>query len=347
MISGCEDCQTSADVNNVSSFQLPDPAGRSGGACTSSFLKILYDEHRKTRDILSFQDVLMKMRGVLSKGRYTQVPQLSSSRPLDIQQEFTLVPPDCEQGTRRAVMIGINYVGKQGQLSGCHNDVVNMKRYIMDVWGFEEQNITILMDDGKHTEPTRDNILSAFRQLVDDCAPGDAAFVHYSGHGSKVVDDNGDEADGYDETIVPVDYATSSQIRDDDLFKILVGPLSAGVTMTCMMDCCHSGTVLDLPYIFVADGESTEMKLDENFNFGPFLQLAIDIAQGRSLNQQTVESIIAMVIRWMTGKAHKDQDMSAIVRAIAAMVVAYLPQLISFVSAKRKEAADANKKKKN
>ena len=39
MISGCEDAQTSADVSNVSSFSLPDPNGRSGGACTSALLK--------------------------------------------------------------------------------------------------------------------------------------------------------------------------------------------------------------------------------------------------------------------------------------------------------------------
>jgi hypothetical protein len=32
MISGCEDKQTSADVSNVHSFQLPDPAGQAGGA---------------------------------------------------------------------------------------------------------------------------------------------------------------------------------------------------------------------------------------------------------------------------------------------------------------------------
>ena len=32
-----------------------------------------------------------------------------------------------------------------GELSGCWNDVLNMKKYIMDVHGFEEDNIVILM----------------------------------------------------------------------------------------------------------------------------------------------------------------------------------------------------------
>jgi len=39
MISGCHDKQTSADVQNVTSFQLPDPAGCAGGACTSAILE--------------------------------------------------------------------------------------------------------------------------------------------------------------------------------------------------------------------------------------------------------------------------------------------------------------------
>jgi hypothetical protein len=39
MISGCQDSQTSADVSNVSSFTLPDPNGRAGGACTSALLQ--------------------------------------------------------------------------------------------------------------------------------------------------------------------------------------------------------------------------------------------------------------------------------------------------------------------
>jgi hypothetical protein len=40
MISGCKDDQTSADVSNVASFQLPDPAGRAGGALTSALLNV-------------------------------------------------------------------------------------------------------------------------------------------------------------------------------------------------------------------------------------------------------------------------------------------------------------------
>ena len=53
--------------------------------------------------------------------------------PIDVNSKFDLVP-DTATGTKRAVMIGINYVGDSpGELSGCWNDVLNMKKYIMDV----------------------------------------------------------------------------------------------------------------------------------------------------------------------------------------------------------------------
>lgn len=57
----------------------------------------------------------------------------SSMNPIDVNTKFDLVP-DTATGTKRAVMIGINYVGDSpGELSGCWNDVLNMKKYIMDV----------------------------------------------------------------------------------------------------------------------------------------------------------------------------------------------------------------------
>lgn len=287
MFSGCADEQTSADVSNVASFSLPDPAGRAGGACTSALLKVLYADNKKPDDDLSFQDVLLKIRDILQEGRYTQIPQLSSSRPFDIKTNFHIVP-DGFSGTRRAVMIGINYIGQQGELSGCHNDVLNMKEYIKDVHGFEEENITVLMDDGENIEPTRENILKAYKDLVAAAQPGDAIFTHYSGHGGKLRDDDGDEKDGYDETLVPVDYASSGQIRDDDLYKVLVTPMPKGVTMTSVMDCCHSGTVLDLPFNFAADGKQTEMTAVDGFDFSKLQELAALIAA--SQGNQTVTS---------------------------------------------------------
>ena len=60
------------------------------------------------------------------------------------------------------------------------------------------------------------------------------------------------EEDGYDETLVPVDYSSSGQIRDDDLYDYLVCAMPAGATLVSLMDCCHSGTVLDLPYKYQA-----------------------------------------------------------------------------------------------
>ena len=37
--------------------------------------------------------------------------------------------------------------------------------------------------------------------------------MHYSGHGGFVEDDNGDEDDRYDVTMIPVDFQQAGQIR--------------------------------------------------------------------------------------------------------------------------------------
>ena len=60
------------------------------------------------------------MRNNLRAMGFDQVPQLTSSRLVDINKTMHIVPPG-SNGRRRAVLIGINYTGQQGQLSGCHN----------------------------------------------------------------------------------------------------------------------------------------------------------------------------------------------------------------------------------
>jgi hypothetical protein len=37
------------------------------------------------------------------------------------------------------------------------------------------------MDDGNHPEPTRDNMLGAYKKIIAESEAGDAIFLHYSG----------------------------------------------------------------------------------------------------------------------------------------------------------------------
>ncbi len=283
MISGSHDIQTSADVSNINSqFELPNPHGRAGGACTAALLQVLYDAHDRGDMDMSWVDALREMREILLEKGFDQIPQLTSSRMIHVTDPFGITPSsfDPSVNKQRAVLIGINYKGQKGQLSGCHNDVHNVAQYLQEVQGFRNENITILMDDGMHKPPTKSAIISAFKRLVKQTKEGDVVFCHYSGHGGRLPDDNGDEDDGYDETLIPLDFKKSGQIRDDDLLKILVHPMPANVTMTCLMDCCHSGTVLDLPYRFVGDGDHVEMEMNDRVNFTDALWTGVSMAVG-------------------------------------------------------------------
>ncbi|KAF9507138.1 hypothetical protein BS47DRAFT_341716 [Hydnum rufescens UP504] len=121
----------------------------------------------------------------------------------------------------------------------------------------------MLTDDSSHPAqiPTRANIIRAMQWLVRDAHPDDSLFFHYSGHGGQAKDEDGDEEDGYDETIFPVDFQTSGQIVDDELFFTMVKPLPAGCRLTSIFDSCHSGSVLDLPYMYSTEGKIKEPNL--------------------------------------------------------------------------------------
>ena len=155
--------------------------------------------------------------------------------------------------TRRALLIGCNYTGTSSQLEGCVNDVKNIKNYLTTYGNFNESDITILSDQRgtiQENLPTKKNIILAIRKFVTGLPKSGRVvlFFHYSGHGSYTADINADEEDGKDETIVPLDYEDNGFIIDDDLKAMLVDVLNNNVELYCIMDCCHSGTGLDLRY---------------------------------------------------------------------------------------------------
>jgi uncharacterized caspase-like protein len=139
---------------------------------------------------------------------------------------------------RRAVLIGINkYQIPGGDLRGCVNDVKNLEQALTTYYGFAAKDITTLTD----LQATKKAMQSAIQKLVASGKKGDVLLLHYSGHGSNVPDDNGDEADHRDEILCPTNLDWNDPLRDDWL-RTTFNKLRAGVSLTVIMDCCHSGT---------------------------------------------------------------------------------------------------------
>ncbi|KAI1913876.1 Ca(2+)-dependent cysteine protease [Ophidiomyces ophidiicola] len=175
-------------------------------------------------------------------------------------------------GKRKALLIGINYFGQRGQLRGCINDVKNMSTYLNQSFNYAREDMVILTDDQQNpmSQPNKANILRAMHWLVKDARPNDSLFFHYSGHGGQTPDLDGDEDDGYDEVIYPVDFRNAGHIVDDEMHRIMVKSLPPGVRLTAIFDSCHSGSALDLPYIYSTQGVLKEPNLAKEAGQGLF-----------------------------------------------------------------------------
>lgn len=139
---------------------------------------------------------------------------------------------------KRAVLIGINkYQVPGSDLRGCVNDVNNLQKVLTRYYGFAGKDITVLTD----LKATKKAMEAAIQKLVAGAKKGDVLLLHYSGHGSNVPDNDGDEADKRDEILCPTDLDWKDPLRDDWLRKTF-DKLKAGVSLTVIMDCCHSGT---------------------------------------------------------------------------------------------------------
>ena len=71
-------------------------------------------------------------------------------------------------------------------------------------------------------------------------------------------------ASGYDQTLVPVDFQQAGQIIDDDVHEILCRGLKRGVRLTAIFDCCHSESIMDLPFTYNVNGNLDIVENDKN-----------------------------------------------------------------------------------
>ncbi len=147
-----------------------------------------------------------------------------------------------------ALIIGINdyaNLDSSQDLTYCVNDARGIYQTLINN-GWDESNITLLVDESGTLNATKANILNTLSLIIDKATAEDFILVYYSGHGTYVPDNNNDEVDGYDECIIPVDFDPnniSSVILDDELGNIF----SSSKTQkgVFIFDSCYSGGLIN------------------------------------------------------------------------------------------------------
>ena len=197
-------------------------------------------------------------------------------------------------------------------LKGPLNDVRIMKEALTSRYGFREEDIKVLTEK----EATRDNIIRAFESwLINGTKEGDLVFFYFSGHGTQVPDQNGDEEDGLDEALCPYDVQPKGSknviearlIIDDELGEMLRKLPERDVTV--VVDACHSGSMTrSINRVPVSDLEETPayqarfipVEIDESHVRGKAFSLDIpkqeDIPEGQIFISSSREDQISLEI---------------------------------------------------
>lgn len=160
-------------------------------------------------------------------------------------------------GHKKALLVGISHYpqidGSSWSPLNAHRDVMEL-RDALGKHGFALADVHILED----SDATAEGIRAAFRRyLIEPAQRGDVLWFHFSGHGQQILDDNGDELDGLDESLVPVEATDQGaaagakvNLRDDELavwLKTLTNKLRGpngrmDGSVTVSLDSCASGT---------------------------------------------------------------------------------------------------------
>lgn len=209
---------------------------------------------------------------------------------------FFFHPGSTVASTKKALLIGINkykhlpfysQVLKTtvNNLKGSVNDVKIMKGLLKSHYGFLEDNIKTIYDE----EATKDNILKIFENwLIDSTKEGDLVFFYFSGHGTQVPDQNGDEEDGQDEglcahDLIPEGANSANEakiILDDELGQWL--RRLRGREVIVVIDSCHSGTATR-----GVNGRIVSYLEETPSKHAKFIPVRLNPTRGKSLNSLT------------------------------------------------------------
>lgn len=142
------------------------------------------------------------------------------------------------------LVISINYIGSgENELRGCINDGDYISAYLKKTYPEIELN---QLYEGFATKTTIQYQLENLARLSQDAI----IYIYYSGHGTRSNDIGGDEVDGKDECIVPIDYEENGVLTDDWIYFNFLKQCHPSCFVFFIADNCNSGTICDLKYSY-------------------------------------------------------------------------------------------------
>lgn len=176
-----------------------------------------------------------------------EVPELPI---VDTKKMFT------KSSNKIGLLIGINYIANKSEnddLYGCVNDMNNLCEFLQNDCHFFKEQLTVL----ENKDASYENIKTEIEHLVyySNTFPDSEIWFSYSGHGTSKY--SFFEQDNRSEVICPSDYQTSGLISDVWLQENFIRKLHKDTKLFVLMDCCNSGSNMNLPYTFENGMETT------------------------------------------------------------------------------------------
>ena len=154
--------------------------------------------------------------------------------------------------TKRALLVGISDYGNTDEDPHKWVNINGANDITLLTPAFKAQGFSVisLVD----AQVTHTGITKALEKLAKESKKGDTVYIHFSMHGQPFEDLNGDEEDGWDEALIPVDaemlyaegvYEGKNHLLDDELevyFNDIRSKLGPEGQLLVILDACHSGT---------------------------------------------------------------------------------------------------------
>lgn len=232
---------------------------------------------------------------------HTKQKQAATSTTQPIAPEE--VKPSVSSGRRTALCVGIDKYPAPNTLGGCVNDSMAWQQSLEKL----DFTVTTLHDE----QATHAAITRELRKLVTNAASGDVIVFQYAGHGYQLADPDGDESDGKDEALVPIDFDSGAFVVDDEIREILL-TIREGVSLTCFLDCCHSGTATRFLMTNVANdgrGKARVLITDPRSRRDLWRKHQAFVAERGSRALATRELVTdPSMIRWISFAACRDRE---------------------------------------